>query len=171
MLPRSVVIELNAKECPKTCENFRSLCTGERGRGALSKAPLHYRGVRIHRIVRNFLVQGGDIVRGDGFGGESIFGGQFADENLDGKHDGPGIVSMANAGRDMNGSQFYITTAAAPHLDRLSVVFGRVVGGMDVVQRVERVAVDANDCPIGEVRIDDCGSNRAAEIPHAPLAG
>ena len=163
-----VVIELNVREAPRSCENFRSLCTGERGNGALSKAPLHYRSVRFHRVIRNFLIQGGDIVSGDGMGGESIYGGQFGDENLEGKHDAPGVVSMANAGRDMNGSQFFITTCAAPHLDKTAVVVGRVVVGMEVVRMVERVEVDGEDRPRHSVIVEDCGS-ATGEIPHTPL--
>ena len=163
-----IVIELNVREAPRSCENFRSLCTGERGNGALSKAPLHYRSVCFHRVIRNFLIQGGDIVSGNGMGGESIFGGQFGDENLEGKHDAPGVVSMANAGRDMNGSQFFITTCAAPHLDKTAVVVGRVLVGMEVVRMVERVEVDGDDKPRHSVIVEDCGSE-AGEIHHMPL--
>ena len=127
-----VTIELFARQAPRTCENFRCLCTGERGNGKLSNKPLHYQGTKCHRVIRGFMVQCGDIVSGDGKGGESIFGGQFDDEYLDAKFDTPGLVSMANAGRNMNGSQFFITTCDAPHLNGTHVVFGRIISGMEV---------------------------------------
>jgi len=163
-----IVIELNARQAPRTCENFRCLCTGERGNGKLSSRPLHYRGVCFHRIIRGFMVQTGDIVSNDGMGGESIFGGQFDDEYLDGKHDEPGVVAMANAGKNMNGSQFFITTVAAAHLDKGHVAFGRVVSGMDVVRKVERLPVNSRDMPRQSVLIDDCGSD-SEPIPHVPV--
>jgi cyclophilin family peptidyl-prolyl cis-trans isomerase len=163
-----VTIELFARQAPKTCENFRALCTGERGNGRLSMKPLHLQGTRFHRVIRNFLIQGGDIVHGDGKGGESIFGGQFDDEDLTGKFDAPGMVAMANGGRNMNGSQFFITTCEAPHLEGTHVVFGRVISGLEVVRQVERVRVSKNDAPLQPVLIDDCGSSFGV-IPHGAV--
>ena len=118
---------------PKTVENFRALCTGEKGVGKSGK-PLHYKGSKFHRVIPQFMLQGGDFTRGDGTGGESIYGEKFEDESFEGKagqHDVVGLLSMANAGPNTNGSQFFITTAPAPWLDNKHTVFGRVVGGHD----------------------------------------
>jgi len=163
-----VTFELHTRQAPRACENFRCLCTGERGQGPLSKKPLHYRGVRFHRVIRGFMLQGGDIVRGDGRGGESIYGGQFDDEDLSGRFDVPGVLAMANGGRNMNGSQFFITTCEAPHLEGTAVVFGRVLSGMEVLREVERVPVDKKDMPLRPVLIDDCGSDVAIPLSQHP---
>jgi len=151
--------------------NFRSLCTGERGMGKRGK-PLHYKGCPFHRIIPNFMVQGGDITHFDGSGGESIFGQTFQDENLNLKHTVPGILSMANSGKDTNGSQFFITTKACPHLDGKHVVFGRVVEGMDVLSRMEDVGTAKGKVRVPCV-IDDCGllkTKKAAEAEAAAQA-
>ncbi|KAL3722427.1 hypothetical protein ACJRO7_034750 [Eucalyptus globulus] len=155
-----VVGELYTDVAPKTAENFRALCTGEKGIGPHTGAPLHYKGVRFHRVIKGFMVQGGDISAGDGTGGESIYGLKFEDENFDLKHERKGMLSMANSGPNTNGSQFFITTTRTSHLDGKHVVFGRVVKGMGVVRSVEHATTGAGDCPSVDVVIADCG-----EIP------
>ncbi|KAJ8950712.1 hypothetical protein NQ318_012792, partial [Aromia moschata] len=152
-----IVFELFADVAPKTCENFRALCTGEKGLGQETKKPLHYKGVIFHRVVKDFIIQGGDFSNGNGTGGESIYGGTFEDENFDLKHEQPLLLSMANRGKDTNGSQFFITTQPAPHLDNVHVVFGRVVGGVDVVRQIEALPVDANSRPLQDAKIIKCG--------------
>ncbi|KAJ8962010.1 hypothetical protein NQ314_005792 [Rhamnusium bicolor] len=152
-----IVFELFTDIAPKTCENFRALCTGEKGLGEETKKPLHYKDVIFHRVVKDFIIQGGDFSNGNGTGGESIYGGTFEDENFELMHDKPLLLSMANRGKNTNGSQFFITTQPAPHLDNVHVVFGRVVGGVDVIRQIEALPVDANSRPLQDAKIIKCG--------------
>jgi len=150
-----IVMELFADIVPKTAENFRALCTGEKGRGR-GRVPLYFKGSAFHRVIPGFMCQGGDFTTGDGTGGESIYGEKFRDENFKHKHTGPGILSMANSGPNTNGSQFFLCTAATPHLDGKHVVFGRVVEGLDVVKAIERVGSQSGKTK-SKVLIQDCG--------------
>ncbi|EER96387.1 hypothetical protein BDA96_02G144500 [Sorghum bicolor] len=150
-----VVMELFADKVPKTAENFRALCTGEKGLGSSGK-PLHYKGSAFHRIIPSFMCQGGDFTRGNGTGGESIYGAKFADENFKLHHTGPGVLSMANAGPNTNGSQFFICTAQTSWLDGKHVVFGKVVDGYAVVQKMEAVG-SGSGATSQTVVIEDCG--------------
>nr|2HQJ_A Chain A, Peptidyl-prolyl cis-trans isomerase [Leishmania major] len=153
-----IVMELYADTVPKTAENFRALCTGEKGKGRSGK-PLHYKSSVFHRVIPNFMIQGGDFTRGNGTGGESIYGTTFRDESFSGKagrHTGLGCLSMANAGPNTNGSQFFICTAATPWLDGKHVVFGRVIDGLDVVKKVERLGSSSGKTR-SRIVVSDCG--------------
>merc|ERR1712126_307949 len=161
-----LVFELFLDICPKTCENFRALCTGEKGEGKTTSKPLHYKNTILHRIVKNFIIQGGDFVSGDGTGGESIYGGIFKDKNFKLQHDRPFLLSMANCGPNTNGSQFFITLAASHHLDNVHTVFGHVLSGQDIVRDMENQKVNSNHKPYADIRISHCGELiKKAKIP------
>ena len=149
-----VTITLKA-ETPETSENFRALCTGEKGNGKSGK-PLHFKGCVFHRIIPGFMAQGGDFTVGNGTGGESIYGAKFKDENFVHKHNGRGILSMANAGPNTNGSQFFLCFVATPHLDGKHVVFGSVTDGLDVLDKLEAVGSGSGKTTT-QVVIADCG--------------
>ncbi len=140
---------------PFTSDNFRALCTGEKGIGKSGK-PLHYKGSSFHRVITNFMAQGGDFTAGNGTGGESIYGMKFKDENFLNKHTERGLLSMANAGKNTNGSQFFITFVATPHLDGKHTVFGRVSSGMEVLQTVEMYG-SQNGATKKTILVTDCG--------------
>merc|ERR1712183_1021477 len=154
-----MIFKLYANICPKTVENFRSLCTGERGTGMMTKLPLHYKGAKFHRVIPGFMCQGGDFELGDGRGGESIYGGKFADEagGLALRHAKRGLLSMANSGKDTNGSQFFILFKAAHHLNGKHCVFGELVEGMATLDAIEGVKTQSDDKPIAPITISRCG--------------
>ncbi|KAK8245170.1 putative peptidyl-prolyl cis-trans isomerase Cpr7 [Phyllosticta capitalensis] len=153
-----IALELYNDIVPKTAENFRALCTGEKGEGKSGK-PLHFKGSGFHRVIKQFMIQGGDFTAGNGTGGESIYGEKFEDENFELKHEKPFLLSMANAGPGTNGSQFFITTVATPHLDGKHVVFGEVINGKSIVRQIENLPTGGQDKPVADKYpiIADCG--------------
>ncbi|PVU91047.1 hypothetical protein BB559_004334 [Furculomyces boomerangus] len=149
-----IKMELFADTVPKTAENFRQLCTGEY---RIDGKPQGYKGCSFHRIIKGFMVQGGDFIKGDGTGSLSIYGKSFLDENFNIKHSGPGLLSMANSGKDTNGCQFFITCEKAEFLDGKHVVFGKLIDGLLTLRKIENVPTGPNNRPRLPVVVSECG--------------
>ena len=157
-----IIFELFADVVPKTCKNFKTLCDGYKTELMGSQG---YQGCIFHRIIPDFMIQGGDFTRGDGTGGYSIYGQTFEDESFALRHDKPGLLSMANSGPNTNGSQFFITTVPTPHLNNKHVVFGQVLHGMGVVKQMESHGSGSGETD-REIRIIGCGTfeNNISEL-------
>jgi cyclophilin family peptidyl-prolyl cis-trans isomerase len=148
-----ITFQLFDEDVPKTCKNFRYLCST----GILNKNEPSYKNTLFHRVIKDFMIQGGDITRGDGTGGYSIYGEHFEDENFNLTHNQPGMLSMANAGPNTNNSQFFITLKKTPWLDNKHVVFGIIISGFDVVKKIESYETDSKDKPLKDIIIKECG--------------
>ena len=148
-----IVFQLFDEDVPKTCKNFRYLCST----GILNKNKPSYQDTIFHRVIKDFMVQGGDITRGDGTGGYSIYGEQFDDENFNLTHNQPGMLSMANSGPNTNNSQFFITLKKTPWLDNKHVVFGIIISGFDIIKKIEDYETDEKDKPLQNIVITKCG--------------
>jgi cyclophilin family peptidyl-prolyl cis-trans isomerase len=157
-------MELFKNVVPRTAENFRQLCTGESGKISSNGKKLSFRNSIFHRVIRGFMMQGGDFTRFNGTGGESIYGTKFPDENFKLRHTVKGLLSMANAGKNTNGSQFFVTFTQTPHLDGKHVVFGRVEKGYDICERIEKLRCNREDLPNEKVVVVECGEIK----PQAP---
>ncbi|KAJ5118834.1 Peptidyl-prolyl cis-trans isomerase D [Penicillium atrosanguineum] len=160
-----IAFELFNDVVPKTADNFRALCTGEKGTGIQGK-PLTYKGSIFHRVIKQFMIQGGDFTAFNGTGGESIYGEKFEDENFDLKHDRPFLLSMANSGPGTNGSQFFVTTVPTPHLDGKHVVFGEVINGKSIIRNIENMNTNS-DKPEVDVTVVDCGELTGSDYENA----
>lgn len=155
-----IIMQLFDDDVPKTCKNFRFLCS----RGMFDKTRPSFQDSIFHRVIKDFMIQGGDFTLGNGTGGISIYGGKFEDESFELKHNQPGLLSMANSGPNTNGSQFFITTKETPWLDNKHVVFGIVLKGFDLVKKIENLETDESDKPLYEVKISKCGLLTSDEI-------
>jgi cyclophilin family peptidyl-prolyl cis-trans isomerase len=148
-----IIFQLFDEDVPKTCKNFRYLCF----KGLFNKDKPSYQDTSFHRIIKDFMIQGGDITRGDGTGGYSIYGEHFEDENFNLTHNQPGMLSMANSGPNTNNSQFFITVKKTPWLDNKHVVFGIIISGFDIIKKIEDIDTDNNDKPLVNITITKCG--------------
>ena len=162
-------MELFKNIVPRTAENFRKLCTGEQGRSQISGRVLSFKNSIFHRVIKGFMMQGGDFTNFNGTGGESVYGHKFADENFKLRHTQKGLLSMANAGKNTNGSQFFITFAVTPWLDGKHVVFGRVEKGYEICERIERMPCNSDDKPLKRVLITNSGEVKPQAPTAAPL--